>query len=81
MPHFCGMARPKNHPAFPFPGGVNPPVRSNSGMSMRDWFAGSALQGYRASDKYSQADSRLVADLSFQDADAMLEKRENQIHE
>jgi len=45
-------------------------------MSMRDWFAGSALQGYRASDKFSQADSHLVADLSFKDADAMLETRE-----
>ena len=47
-------------------------------MSMRDWFAGSALHGYRASDKFSQADSRLVADLSFRDADAMLEKRQNE---
>jgi hypothetical protein len=45
-------------------------------MSMRDWFAGSALQGYRASDKFSQADSRLVAELSFRDADSMLDERQ-----
>jgi hypothetical protein len=45
-------------------------------MSMRDWFAGSALQGYRASDKFSQADSRLVAELSFRDADCMLDERQ-----
>jgi hypothetical protein len=70
------MARPVNHPAFPFGGGTNPPVKSNSGMSMRDWFAGSALQGYRASDKFSQADSRLVAELSFRDADSMLDERQ-----
>jgi len=76
MLHFCGMARPVNHPAFPFAGGTNPPIKSNSGMSMRDWFAGSALQGYRASDKFSQADSRLVAELSFRDADSMLDERQ-----
>jgi len=70
------MAKPKNHPVFPFAASTNPPTRSNSGMSMRDWFAGSALQGYRASDKFSQADSRLVAELSFRDADCMLDQRE-----
>jgi hypothetical protein len=66
----------KNHPAFPVQGSQNPPIRPNSGMSMRDWFAGSALQGYRASDKFSQADSHMVAELSFRDATAMLETRE-----
>lgn len=45
-------------------------------MSIRDYFAGKALQGYRASDKFSQADSHLVAELSFRDAESMMEKRE-----
>jgi len=67
---------PHNHPAFPVQGSQSPPIRPNSGMSMRDWFAGSALQGYRASDKFSQADSRLVAELSFRDADCMLDERQ-----
>lgn len=44
------------------------------GMSLRDWFAGMALQGYRSSNMRSR--SSVVAYLAYEDADAMLAARE-----
>jgi hypothetical protein len=74
------MPKPSNHPAFPvnaYPGGNGiPPIRPNSGMGIRDWFAGLALQGYRASEKFCTAKADAVAELAFMDADAMLVRRE-----
>jgi hypothetical protein len=45
-------------------------------MGIRDWFAGLALQGYRASEKFCTAKADAVAELAFMDADAMLVRRE-----
>lgn len=71
-----------NYPAFPvqgYPGdGKYPAVKPNSGMSVRDFFAGLALMGYRASGRYNDEVYRVVADMAYRDADAMLERREKQ---
>jgi hypothetical protein len=69
-----------NHPAFPvqgYPGDAkNPSVRPNTGMGIMDWFAAMALIGYRASEKYSEEHPDIVADLAYQDAEAMLKRKE-----
>ena len=71
-----------NHPAFPVPyfGGdaKTSAVKPNSGMGIRDYFAGAALRGYRASEEFSGELPEIVAELSFVDADAMLIEREKQ---
>jgi hypothetical protein len=71
-----------NHPAFPvqaYPGdAVNPKVRPNTGMSMRDFFAGLAMNGILANSEEFGEEAPLedVADFAFQMANAMLERRE-----
>jgi hypothetical protein len=71
-----------NHPAFPvaaYPGdSVNPKVRPNSGMGIRDWFAGRALEGLLANPEEEVLDQTptSLAHLAYQFADAMLEARE-----
>lgn len=76
--HF--MPKQNNHPAFPvqgYPGDAkNPSVRPNTGMGILDWFAAMALIGYRASDKYCEEHPDIVADLAYQDAEAMLDRKE-----
>jgi hypothetical protein len=47
-------------------------------MGIRDYFAGAALRGYRASEEFSGELPEIVAELSFVDADAMLIEREKQ---
>jgi len=68
---------PVNHPAFPVQAyagdNTNPPVRPNSGMSIRDFFAGVALIGL-ANDK-SAAEPDVAAESAFAFADAMLHER------
>jgi len=53
-------------------------------LTLRDWFAGMALQGYlaRSGDQLSEQagqNSPLVAALSYESADAMLAEREKKI--
>ena len=55
--------------AFPYP------VEGTSGMSLRDYFAASALAGLLASPDPTLPDPRGVAKISYQFADAMLEAR------
>jgi hypothetical protein len=43
------------------------------GMSLRDWLAGKALQGYRSAEP--QGSSKTAAFLAYADADAMLAAR------
>lgn len=46
------------------------------GMSLRDWFAGMALQGYTANpETCSRLDNVTTAKLSYEAADAMLKAR------
>ena len=74
-------------PAFPFPGiptdGTDIPwmVPPHPGMSLRDWFAGMALQGMLATPGYWEFKDTKVDDtqghahVCFNFADAMLVKR------
>ena len=77
------MAKINNHPAFPvqaYAGDANTPkVRPNSGMGMRDWFAGRALEGILANpeEQAMEAPAEEIARLAYKFADAMLEEREH----
>jgi hypothetical protein len=50
-------------------------IAPQQGMSLRDWFAGMAIQGIRR-DLGSDPVSWVVAKLAYEDADAMLKERE-----
>lgn len=65
---------PENPPAFPF---VEPPTTCNlnPGMTLRDWFAGQALQGLLASGPHD-INPREYAQDSYEYADAMLAARQ-----
>lgn len=85
-PHGMAISRkrkPHNHPAFPvpaFPGDQNtPPIRPNSGMGIRDWFAGLAMQAILSSTfvKCSMT-SDDIAEASYDIADSMMEHKENE---
>jgi hypothetical protein len=69
---------PINHPAYPvnpYEGDTsNPPVRSNSGASIRDYFAKAALQAI-ASEKLA-SEPEAAAEMAYAFADAMLEERQ-----
>ena len=58
-----------NPPAFP-----NPHLRDDSGMTMRDYFAGMALQGFVLDYVYDNSDE--IAERAYTIADAMLKARE-----
>jgi hypothetical protein len=61
-------------PAFPMTGeGCHNPLYSQSGMTLRDYFAGQALAGMPWSREISRKDQ---AKQCFQIADAMLAERE-----
>jgi len=64
-----------NHPAYPvtpYPGDEsNPPVRSNSGMSMRDYFAAKALSGLDTEGMTEEE----VAEWCWRVADEMMRQR------
>lgn len=70
------MARIVNHPAFPvtpYAGDVNnAPLRGNSGMSIRDYFAASALQAIID----SKIEPDAAAEEAYAFADAMLVERD-----
>lgn len=72
-------------PAFPAEGGFDSGLSPTPGMSLRDWFAGMALQGILASPANSTAAAKAklsvsafrecCADGAFKVADAMIERR------
>ena len=74
--------KPENPPAFPSPTDRTQSGEVNSwqeyGMSMRDWFAGMALQGILAQplDSFCAFDPGLCAMSAFEYADAMLTARQ-----
>lgn len=75
--------KPHNHPAFPvpaFPGDQNtPPIRPNSGMGIRDWFAGLAMQAILSSTFVNASiNSDDIAEVSYDIADSMMEHKENE---
>ena len=57
-------------PAFP----CNLDGAEGEGMTLRDWFAGESLKGYRSGDQMAPAN--VVARDSYADADAMLKERD-----
>jgi len=65
-------------PAFPMPRGAAAGKHNDSqqGMSLRDWFAGMALQGYRSRVDCLTLSPEAASECSFKDADAMLAERE-----
>lgn len=75
------MARLNNHPAFPvnaFSGdGKIPSVKPNSGMAIRDWFAGLALQGLLSGFFKDNYVPEAVAKRAYEIATAMLVERDN----
>lgn len=50
-------------------------IRSQAGMSLRDWFAGQALSGMNAQESLGFISYRDVASRCYEYADAMLEAR------
>ena len=78
------MAKSDGGPAFPFT--PNPQPRNSdgpwtqdwdcgeSGMTLRDWFAGQALAGLSSRGDLSSGE---IADLAYDTADAMMEVRAN----
>jgi hypothetical protein len=54
-------------------GGPAFPIGSNAGMSLRDWFAGQAMQGLCANGNTNAID---IARAAYIIADAMLSQRE-----
>ena len=46
------------------------------GMTLRDWFAGQALAGYRAASDFSSHGQAYVSEQCYRDADAMLKARD-----
>lgn len=66
-------------PAFARPGFTSEQTESQEGMSLRDWFAGMALQGLLASNGRMSDESanpqKIVALAAYKCADAMLAER------
>ena len=57
-------------------GGPAFPTGLSTGMTLRDHFAGLAMQGYLAANPTFECDLHKVADMAYEQADAMLEARE-----
>jgi len=63
-----------NPPAFPTGTGVAP---YNPGMTLRDYFAAKAMQGYCSNQQHtSSCTVGLTADCAYEMADAMMKARE-----
>ena len=60
---------PTGGPAFPVP---QPCCRE--GMSLRQWYAGMAMQGMLIQDTYIHEVTKNIAKLAWKQADAMLEE-------
>ena len=64
-------------PAFPIKGrgAFDLELVQAEGMSLRDWFAGQALQGMNAADRRWEGGSKDMACAAYSQADAMLAAR------
>lgn len=75
------MSAPENPPAFPLAPGTMPDDWGFSGMTLRDWFAGQAINGMYANHgcaKGSEMDLLADARKAYRIADAMLAARTDQ---
>lgn len=72
------MSKKINFPAFPITPYAgdrdNQPLKGNSGMSIRDWFAGMSLIGLAGEIVEEKTDAAVIADVAYELADAMLER-------
>ena len=66
-------------PAFPSAPNTQPGRYLRDGMSLRDYFAAKAMQGFNANshDQMVSWSFETIADYSYKQADAMLRAREN----
>jgi hypothetical protein len=64
-------------PAFPQHGfdPVAERFTSQGGMTLRDWFAGMAMQAYINRPEATQVQDRMIAECAYDMADAMLAER------
>ncbi len=51
-------------------------MNGNQGMTLRNWFAGMALQGLCSNHDFKDTGSQDIAELAFDQADAMLAARD-----
>ena len=78
------MTTPQNPPAFPRPASTSYgdfPVEEQSGMSLRDWFAGKAMEGAVLDTDLvlvMASNQEIMAIRAYEIADAMLKARERQ---
>lgn len=63
-------------PAFPSTRKVGSVELTDGGMSLRDYFAAKAMQGLCTRPPEEFADIRMVAELAYELADAMIAERE-----
>jgi hypothetical protein len=63
-----------NIPAFPAPAGVS--HITEQGMTLRDYFAAKAMNGLISDGAVPELSGKLIAEMSYAMADAMLVERE-----
>ena len=63
-------------PAFPSAVLFDQAIVEKDGMTLRDWFAGMAMQGMLSNPDFNGASDASVAGFAFRQADAMIEGRE-----
>ena len=74
-----GQAFPKSY-AYLNPEIGRAELRSENGMSLRDWFAGQALVGIVTNQIERQIiDCNIIAGIAYNFADAMLKEREKEL--
>ena len=71
------MSQPDGGPAFPVADTREGLINTSFGMTLRDWFAGMALQGFLSrSDAIGMSLADALATWAYEQADAMLKARE-----
>lgn len=70
------MAKPKSAPAYPRPASQD--EFAQDGMTLRQWYAGRAMQGILSSSSNRGGNKRIIAEAAFKMADAMLEYEEGE---
>ena len=71
------MSKRDGGPAFPLQD--TSCFNVNEGMSLRDWFAGMALQGYASNPDANCTVPDKLAEWAYADADAMLKARDKEV--
>jgi len=66
------MSSEKSEPAFPVDSVAE---HQYCGMSLRDYFAAKAMQGFNANHGFNERSHEFIADLAYAQADAMLAAR------